>query len=74
MQAKIDNVQRDDDRASMKEAMEQVKLAADILNTHADTWNKVREAMGLEMISGPGGIAAFIEQAKVVRDAQAEQP
>lgn len=71
---KIANAQRDDDRASMKEAMEQIKLAADTLNTHADTMNKIREAMGLEEISGPGGIKAFIDQAAQIRESQAEQP
>ncbi len=74
LDAKILNEQRDDDRASMKEAMEQVKLAADTLNTHADTMNKIREAMGLETISGPGGITAFIDQAAQIRESQAEQP
>ncbi len=74
LQAKIDNAQRDDDRASMKEAMEQVKLAADTLNTHADTMNKIREAMGLETITGPGGVKAFIDQAAQIRESQAEQP
>ncbi len=74
LDAKILNEQRDDDRASMKEAMEQVKLAADTLNTHADTMNKIREAMGLEVISGPSGVRAFIDQAAQIRESQAEQP
>ncbi len=74
LEEKIANAQRDDDRASMKEAMEQIKLAADTLNTHADTMNKIREAMGLEEISGPGGVQAFIDQAAQIRESQAEQP
>ncbi len=73
LDAKIANQERDDDRASMKEAMELVKMQADILNKHADTWDKMREAMGLEAITGPGGIKAFIDQGAVIRDAQAEQ-
>ena len=70
---KIANAQRDDDRASMKEAMELIKMSAEVLNKHADTWEKMREAMGLEMISGPGGVKAFIDQGEIVREAQAEQ-
>ncbi len=70
---KIANAQRDDDRASMKEAMELIKMSAEVLNEHADTWNKMREAMGLETISGPGGVKAFIDQGAVIREAQAEQ-
>jgi len=74
LDAKIVNAQRDDDRESMNEAMNQIKMAAEVLNTHADTMNKIREAMGLEAISGPGGITAFIDQAAQVRESQAEQP
>lgn len=73
LDAKILNEQRDDDRASMKEAMELIKTSAEVLNKHADTWNKMREAMGLETISGPGGVKAFIDQGAVIREAQAEQ-
>ena len=68
---KIRNAQRDDDRASMTEAMELVKMQADVLNKHADTWEKMGKS--LEIISGPGGLQAFIEQASVIREAQAEQ-
>jgi len=71
---KIANAQRDDDRASMKEAMELIKMSAEVLNKHADTWEKMREAMGLETISGPGGVQAFIDQAAQIRESQAEQP
>jgi len=71
--AKIAKQEADEDRASLKEAMEQVKLAGDLLNQHADTWNKIREAMGLDAITGPGGLKAFIDQGSVVREAQAEQ-
>jgi hypothetical protein len=56
----------------MKEAMEQVKLAADVLNKQADSWKKIGEA--LEKVSGPSGLATFIGQGGIVRDAQAEQP
>ncbi len=41
------------------------------LNKHADSWKKMGEA--LEIISGPGGIKAFIDQAAVIRDSQSEQ-
>lgn len=71
LDAKIANEQRDDDRASMKEAMGLIKMQADVLNKHADTWEKMGKS--LEVISGPGGLAAFIEQAQVIRQAQAEQ-
>jgi hypothetical protein len=74
LDAKIANELRDDDRESMKEAMAQVKLAAEVLNTHADTMGKIREAMGLEAISGPNGVEAFINQAVQVKESQAEQP
>jgi len=73
LDAKIANEQRDDDRASMKEAMDIIKMQAAVTNEHADTLKKIREAMGLETISGPGGIKAFIDQAAQVRESQAEQ-
>ena len=60
-------------QSSLKDAMDQIKLAADVLNEHADTWKKMREAMGVESITGPVGIQAFIEQAKVISESQAEQ-
>ncbi len=69
---KIANQQRDDDRASMKEAIELIKTQAETLNKHADTWVKMSDA--LETISGPGGLKAFIDQGAVIREAQAEQP
>jgi len=68
---KIDNNQRDDDRTSMKEAIELIKTQAETLNKHADTWVKMSAA--LETISGPGGLKAFIDQGAVIREAQAEQ-
>lgn len=74
LEAKIAKQQADEDRASLKDAIDQIKGLAEVLNKHADSWNKMREAMGLEAITGPGGIAAFIEQGAVVREAQAEQP
>lgn len=58
-------------QASMKEAMDQITAAADVLNKQVDTWDKMGSA--LETISGPGGVAVFIEQARVIREAQAEQ-
>lgn len=60
------------DRESMTEALEQIKLAAEVLNTQADSWKKIGEA--LEKVSGPSGLATFIAQGGVVREAQAEQP
>ena len=60
-------------QSSMKEAMDQISAAAELLNTQADTWNKMREAMGLDTITGPGGMKVFIDQAKVIREAQEEQ-
>ena len=62
------------DGESMKDAIDQIKGMAEVLNKHADTWDKMRKAMGLETISGPGGIKAFIEQGGVIRETQAEQP
>jgi len=56
---------------SMKEAMEQIMAAAEVLNKHADSWEKMGKA--LESISGPSGVATFIEQGAVIREAQAEQ-
>ena len=57
---------------SMSEAMDQITKSADVLNTHADSFKKIGEAF--EFISGPGGIDAFIQQAAIIREAQAEQP
>ena len=37
-----------------------------------DTFNKIGDA--LENIIGPGGLDAFIKQAGIIRDTQAEQP
>lgn len=58
---------------SLKTALAQMQAVADELKTHADAWKAMREAMGLESISGPGGIQAFIEQAAVIRNSQREQ-
>ena len=65
-QAKINN-------DSIQTAIAQMMATTEELNKHADTWNKMREAMGLESISGPGGLKAFIDQAAVIRDSQDEQ-
>lgn len=59
-------------KEDMETALNQVTMAAEVLNKHADTWNKMSDA--LETISGPGGTKAFIEQAAVIRESQAEQP
>ncbi len=72
--AKIAKQERDEARETLKDAMNQVKLAADVLNKQADSWNKMREAMGLDTITGPEGIKTFIDQVAVVQEAQAEQP
>lgn len=73
LEAKIAKQEADEDRASLKDAMEQVKMAAEVLNKQADSWNKMREAMGLDAITGPGGLKAFVDQGELVREAQAEQ-
>lgn len=62
--------QRNADREDLKAALGQLTAFAEVLNQHADTWNKMREAMGLETISGPRGISAFIEQGGLIQDAQ----
>jgi hypothetical protein len=58
---------------SMRTALAQMKGLADELKAHADAWKSMREAMGLDTISGPGGVQAFIDQAAVIRDSQSEQ-
>lgn len=73
LDAKIAQDQAEQDRASLQDALNQIKLLAESLNTHADTWNKLRDAMGVETITGPGGLGAFIDQANVIRESQAEQ-
>jgi len=84
LDAKIESDAREQDRKdaeteskifneSMKTALAQMMATTEELNKHADTWNKLREAMGLESISGPGGIKAFIDQAAVIHDSQSEQ-
>ena len=67
---KEDMANRKADQEDFKLFMEQVKGMAEVLNQHADTWNKMREAMGLETISGPRGINAFIEQGGLIQDTQ----
>jgi len=74
LDAKIAKDKAEVDRASVQDALNQIKVLAEALNKHADTWNKLREAMGVESITGPGGLNAFIEQGAVIREAQAEQP
>ncbi len=71
--AKIAKQQADEARASLELAMKQVTDAAEVLNTQAASWKLMREAMGIDTISGPGGLADFIEQARIIAEAQAEQ-
>ena len=71
--AKIAKQQSDEARDSLKLAMEQVTQAAEVLNTQAASWKLMREAMGIDTITGPGGLADFIEQARIIAEAQAEQ-
>jgi len=59
--------------ASMTAATDQIKAMADELNTQAQTLKLIREGMGIESITGPQGLQAFIDQAAVVADSQAEQ-
>ena len=72
--ARIAKLEADAARDSLKLAMEQITQAADVLNTQAASWKLMREALGVDSITGPGGLADFIEQARIVREAQAEQP
>ncbi len=74
LDAKITKQQADDARESLELAMKQVTDAADVLNTQAASWKLMREAMGIDTITGPGGLADFIEQARIIAEAQAEQP
>lgn len=59
------------EKESMETAMKQITTMAEVLNKQADTWEKMSGA--LELISGPGGLEAFIQQAAIIRDSQAEQ-
>lgn len=71
--AKIAKQQSDEARESLELAMKQVTDAADVLNTQAASWKLMREAMGIDTITGPGGLADFIEQARIIAEAQSEQ-
>lgn len=84
LDAKIESDAREQDRKdaeteakianeSLKTALAQMSAVADELKTHADAWKAMREAMGLDTITGPGGMKAFIDQAAVIRDSQDEQ-
>ena len=46
------------------------KAIVDALNTQADTLNKLREAMGVDVAAGPGSVKNLKEQTEIVGDAQ----
>jgi hypothetical protein len=74
LDAKIENDKRDDDRASMKEAFEQIKTMADVLNKQAAAFKMLADAKGIEGVDLPGIDVALAGQAAAVRESQAEQP
>ena len=74
LQAKIENERRDDDRASMKEAFENIKTMAQALKDQALAFKALADAKGIEGIELPNVDAIIASQATVVRESQAEQP
>ena len=46
---------------------------SEVLNTHADTLKKIREALGAQAIADPSAINAYREQADIINEAQASQ-
>ncbi len=50
--------------------MATAKLYSDILNTDADTLNKIREAMGVDAIMSAGATEAYQDQAQIITQTQ----
>ena len=71
---KAENDKRDDDRASMKEAFENIKVMAQALKDQAAAYKMLAEAKGIEGIELPGVDVVLAQQANVIDDTQAEQP
>jgi len=74
LKAKIANDLRDDERASMKEAFEQIKVMGQVLESQAKVLKTVAEAQGIEGIEILGINEILAAQKAVIRDAQQEQP
>lgn len=63
--------QKFDQTMALREQQRQtINDAVDNLNTQADTLGKIRAAMGVDSIVGPGNQAAYIEQSREVLKAQ----
>jgi hypothetical protein len=50
--------------------MDQATTQAELINIQADTLKKLREAMGIDSIVGPGNTEAYIDQAQIVQGSQ----
>ena len=56
--------------AAQQQMFDQQAAIIDALNTQADTLNKLREAMGIDAIVGPGNTEAYKEQTEIIADSQ----
>ena len=56
----------------LKEMRESDKHEMELIKESAQAWKLMREAMGVESITGTEGLEAFIKQAQVIRNQQAE--
>jgi len=74
LKAKIANDLRDDERASMKEAFEQIKVMGQALESQAKVLKTVAEAQGIEGVEILGINEILAAQKAVIRDTQQEQP
>lgn len=50
-----------------------ISAQAEVLNTHTDTLKKLRDAMGVETVVGPGVIETYAEQVDVISEHQNNQ-
>jgi len=74
LDAKIENERRDDDRASMQEAFDNIKVMAQALKDQALAYKALADAKGIEGVDLPGVDDIIAGQAATVRESQAEQP
>jgi len=62
--------QAQDQKTFFDQFIQGQETQAQVINDMAGAWKLMREAMGLDTFTGPGGQAAFIDQAAIIRDKQ----
>lgn len=72
LQMQAMEVEREGQKENLQAVLEQQKAQVDMLNTMADTLNKLREGMGADAVVTPTGIGAYQEQTELITDKQTD--